>query len=293
MLPSLALTSETGGLLPQHSFTDCANPLPRGRRRSVPQVGQCPGGAHLHPWGCRFADRSDGKPGAWDNSRNSNDNNNNNNNTRRTAHGRRGERRGRALASWRRTGPRQLRGLIKSARAFRLPPGVDPVDVERRVTVDADSGKLLEDIASGTYGLRACEAGRRLDAVRNLDVCVELRDPGLACNFAEDSDVGEEVVVGSEGEARAGGEDLVRLENSGVTYGSGDVYVARSDKSGGGRRGVSDAFTAAIPTNNTPPQRDAGARAGNISTTQDGTTGTADLGNSIGDTISNITPLQD
>ena len=110
---------------------------------------------------------------------------------------------------------------------------------------------------------RSIEAGRRLDAVRNLDVCVELRDPGLACNFAEDSDVGEEV-VGSEGEARAGGEVLVRLEDSGVNYGSGDGYVARSDKSGGGRRGVSDALTPAIPTNNKPPQRDAGARAGNI-----------------------------
>ena len=99
----------------------------------------------------------------------------------------RGATRSRRGASWRRTGPRQVQGVVKSARSFRLPPGVDPVDVERRITVDAESGELLEDIASGSYGLRACEAGRRLDAVRDLEVCVELRDPELAREFAEDA----------------------------------------------------------------------------------------------------------
>ena len=153
-----------------------------------------------------------------------------------------------------------MRGLIKSARAFRLPSGVDPGDVERRITVDADSGKLLEDIVSGKYGLRACKAGRRLDAVRNLDVCVELRDPGLACDFAEDSDVGVEV-VDSEREAHAGREVLARHGDSGDTYGSGDGYVYQSDKSGGDRRDISGALTPAIPTDNKAPHRGVGARA--------------------------------
>ena len=158
----------------------------------------------------------------------------------------RGATRSRRGASWRRTGPRQVRGVVKSARAFRLPPGVDPVDVERRITIDADSGRLLEDIVSGQYGLRACEASRRLDAVRNLDVCIELRDPELACNFVEDSGIGEKI-GDSERDERAGEEVLVDHEEDGDTYSIVDESV--------GGPSVAAGVTPATPANNEPSQR--------------------------------------
>ena len=130
-------------------------------------------------------------------------------------------------ASWRRTGPRQVRGVVKSARAFRLPPGVDPVDVERRITNDAESGELLEDIAAGSYGLRACEAGRRLEAVRDLKVRVDLRDPEIAREFAdgtygvEDALSGGRILEGEYGEHEAG-EDFVRRGDDVGSYGFAD-----------------------------------------------------------------------
>ena len=73
-----------------------------------------------------------------------------------------------------------------------MPPGVDSVDVERRVTLDAKSGELLEDVESGTYGLRALELGRKLDKVRDIEVSVELRDPEAAAPVAEADDDADE-----------------------------------------------------------------------------------------------------
>ena len=90
---------------------------------------------------------------------------------------------------------------------------------------------------------------------------MELRDPELACNFVEDSGIGERGVDSERG-GRVGGEVLAKYEDDDDTYGSMDGHVARGDKSGGDRRCVSDALTPAIPTNNEPSQRDAGARAG-------------------------------
>ena len=114
--------------------------------------------------------------------------------------------------------------MIKSARLLRLPPGVDPVDVERRITVDAESGELIKDIAAGSYGLRACEAGKRLVAVRDLRVCVDLRDPEIAREFADDTyGAGDTISNGKilEGEydEHDAGEDLARRGDKVGGYG--------------------------------------------------------------------------
>ena len=59
--------------------------------------------------------------------------------------------------------------------------------------MDAKSGELLEDVESGTYGLRALELGRKLDKVRDIEINVELRDPEAAAQFEEaDDDAGED-----------------------------------------------------------------------------------------------------
>ena len=168
--------------------------------------------------------------------------------------------RSRRGASWRRTGPRQVQGVIKSARSLRLPPGVDPVDVERRITVDAESGELIEDIAAGSYGLRACEAGKRLEAVRDLRVCVDLRDPEIAREFADDTyGAGDTISNGKilEGEydEHEAGEDLARRGDKVGGYGFMDECSVRDDKLGEGRSSAAAGTTAVIPTNNEPARR--------------------------------------
>ena len=134
----------------------------------------------------------------------------------RTARSKRG-------VSWQRTGERRRRGHVKSARAFRMPPGVDSVDVARRVTLDATSGELLEDVVSGAYGLRSLELGRKLDKVRDLEINVELRVPEAAAAFSNDDGadddkgdamVGEEGVLEHAGDKHEGSVDMLPSEEA-------------------------------------------------------------------------------
>ena len=104
------------------------------------------------------------------------------------------------------------------------------MDIERRLTTDGSSGKVLEDVFSGSYGLRASELGKRLDTVRDLEVLVELRDAELARAFDTD-----------------GGEQQPGVEADEHALHQGGFIAAGADAPEGGAAGCGDGRACAPP----------------------------------------------